>query len=44
MHNCLKNILIALSIAAILTISSCGKTSTPEPFEGSGYPHDYPRE
>lgn len=44
MHNCFKNVLIALSIVAILAISSCGKMSAPTPLEGSGYPHDYPRE
>jgi len=31
---------VALSIS---TLSGCGKMSNPEPLEGSGYPHRYPR-
>ena len=30
-------------LALVVGLSSCGKVSAPEPLEGSGYPHSYPR-
>ena len=29
--------------AMVLALSACGKMADPEPYEGSGYPHSYPR-
>lgn len=38
------NLVSALLIAfAVFQLSGCGKVSNPEPIEGSGYPHKYPR-
>ena len=31
------------ALVLILGLSACGKVSMPEPLEGSGYPHTYPR-
>lgn len=39
----IKAFTILLIFAAVINISACGKMSAPEPYEGSGYPHDYPR-
>jgi len=30
-------------LALVVGLSACGKVSAPEPLEGSGYPHSYPR-
>ena len=39
-----KKILCFIMIAAmVLALSACGKMATLEPYEGSGYPHSYPR-
>ena len=37
----LPSLLIMMSL--LLFITACGKMSPPEPIEGSGYPHTYPR-
>ncbi len=37
-----KGLFIFIMLAAI-GLSACGKMSAPEPFEGSGYPHSYPK-
>lgn len=38
------NFIKLLMIFAIsISISACGKMANPEPIEGSGYPHSYPR-
>lgn len=37
-----KGLLIFLMLSAVV-LSACGKMSAPEPFEGSGYPHTYPK-
>lgn len=37
-----KDLLIFIILAA-LGLSACGKMSVPEPIEGSGYPHSYPK-
>lgn len=34
---------VLLILGMILGLSACGKASLPEPYEGSGYPHSYPR-
>ncbi len=40
----MKKYLFALCLmAAALSVCACGKVSAPEPLEGSGYPHSYPR-
>lgn len=41
----MKKMLAAALMAIILavTLSACGKVSEPKPYEGSGYPHNYPR-
>lgn len=44
MHNCPKIILAVLFLSAILGVTACGKMSDPVTIEGSGYPHDYPRQ
>lgn len=31
-------------LAAIIAVAACGKISMPQPIEGSGYPHSYPRQ
>lgn len=31
-------------LAASMALSACGKISAPAPYEGSGYPHSYPRQ
>jgi len=31
-------------IAALSVLGACGKMSSPTPYEGSGYPHSYPRQ
>ena len=33
---------VALAFVAI-AVCACGKTSSPSPMDGSGYPHTYPR-
>lgn len=39
-----KKILCCIMIvAAALALNACGKISAPQPYEGSGYPHSYPR-
>lgn len=39
-----SKIFILLFILFIsISLSSCGKASRPEPLDGSGYPHTYPR-
>ena len=40
-----KSSLFAVLVLAsiVLGLSACGKVSSPEPLEGSGYPHTYPR-
>ena len=30
-------------VVAAFALSACGKMSNPVPYEGSGYPHSYPR-
>ncbi|MFV0626088.1 MAG: hypothetical protein ACK5N8_01905 [Alphaproteobacteria bacterium] len=44
----IKNIFKKLLIVYILSfmmigMSGCGKMSAPEPYKGSGYPHQYPK-
>ena len=40
----LSKIFLFLMLAFITTsLCACGKSSLPEPFSGSGYPHSYPR-
>lgn len=43
MKNFCKLISILLLAFFVLQLSGCGKVSNPEPIEGSGYPHKYPR-
>lgn len=39
-----KKLLIIYTISLIMfSMSGCGKISAPEPYEGSGYPHQYPK-
>ena len=44
MHNYIKVVLAVLFLFIAFAVSACGKTSAPIAIEGSGYPHDYPRE
>lgn len=40
----LKIFSAVMLIATIgVSVTACGKISSPEPIEGSGYPHTYPR-
>ncbi len=40
----ISKIFALILIAALsFSLASCGKISRPEPIEGSGYPHSYPR-
>ena len=41
----MKKFCLFLVLAAFLAVSltACGKMASPEPYEGSGYPHSYPR-
>ena len=32
-----------LAVVIFAGLAGCGKISKPEPYEGSGYPHSYPR-
>lgn len=34
---------ILLVLTSTVLLSACGKFSTPEPIEGSGYPNVYPK-
>lgn len=44
MRYILKIFSALLIMAAIsVSVTACGKISSPEPVEGSGYPHSYPR-
>lgn len=43
MRNFYKLISILLFALTVLQLGGCGKVSSPEPLEGSGYPHKYPR-
>ncbi len=43
MKNFYKLIMLLLMALCVLEVSGCGKMSNPEPIEGSGYPHKYPR-
>lgn len=44
MRYILKIFSMALIIAAIsVSVTACGKISSPEPIDGGGYPHTYPR-
>lgn len=43
MKNLSKLLNAVLLVTIILSISACGKVSAPEPIQGSGYPHTYPR-
>ena len=43
MKNFCKLISILVCAFLVLQLSGCGKVSNPEPIEGSGYPHNYPR-
>lgn len=38
-----KGLLLFLMLSAF-ALAACGKMSAPEPFEGSGYPHTYPKQ
>lgn len=38
-----KGLVIFLLLLSVFVLSSCGKMSAPEPYEGSGYPHFYPK-
>ncbi len=39
----MKKGLLIFIMLAMLSLNACGKMSAPEPFEGSGYPHTYPK-
>ena len=40
----IKTIMFAvLSVIIIMSVCGCGKVSSPAVYEGSGYPHSYPR-
>lgn len=41
----MKKILVVLCLwgGILCGVSACGKMSSPVPYEGSGYPHTYPR-
>lgn len=43
MKNSIKLLAVLLLTAVVFSLSACGKVSAPEPIEGSGYPHTYPR-
>ena len=43
MKNFFKLVSLVLISLMVLEVSGCGKVSNPEPIEGSGYPHKYPR-
>jgi len=43
MQNFSKLFLILLLLASLLSVSACGKVSAPVAYEGTGYPHSYPR-
>lgn len=43
MKNSVKILALFLIAAAAISLSACGKVSSPEPIQGSGYPHSYPR-
>jgi uncharacterized protein YceK len=34
---------LLIVLATVCVMSGCGKVSDIEPYEGSGYPHSYPR-
>ena len=34
---------VLVVLALVMCLGACGKVSSPEPLEGSGYPHTYPR-
>lgn len=38
-----KTIKIMMAMALIVSIAACGKAAKPDPIEGSGYPHAYPK-
>ena len=38
-----KALFAILFIVAGMALAGCGKMSPPETYEGSGYPHSYPR-
>lgn len=38
-----KFLTLLFFISALSILSACGKVSDPVPYEGSGYPHSYPR-
>lgn len=41
----MKKFGLFLILAVLLgcSLTACGKMASPEPYEGSGYPHSYPR-
>lgn len=39
----MKKIFILSCLILTIFLSSCGKAARPVPYEGSGYPHSYPR-
>ena len=41
----MKKILVMLFLCGVILCgaAACGKMSAPVPYEGSGYPHSYPR-
>lgn len=41
----MKISVIKIFLAAIIicNLAACGKMSAPSPYEGSGYPHTYPK-
>ncbi len=41
----MKKNFIRILVAALFVVamSACGKMANPVPYEGSGYPHSYPR-
>lgn len=44
MKQVLKIFSMVMVLAALgVSLAACGKISSPEPIEGSGYPHSYPR-
>lgn len=43
MKDAIKVFMICMLVLSISGLAGCGKVSNPEPIEGSGYPHIYPR-